>query len=217
MRQAFQEELDRLQAQFDQLFELSEQAFAKVQQVLATNQSTLAEAVVAEDSQLNQTQLDIELGGALLLARQQPVTRDLRLIVSLMQMSSDLEKIGDYSALIAKALLKIQGQARSAELESGLTDLGQQVQELSSLVRRLVAGQDWQEFKTVADLETVLVEARKALSATIRRTIDREPDLVISGTYYLSMALHMERMADYLTNICERLVYIETGQLVEKG
>lgn len=217
MRQAFQDELDKLEDQFDQLFGLSEQAFAKVHQALVTGEVTLAQAVVAEDSQINQTQLDIELAGALLLARQQPVTRDLRLIVSLMQMSSDLEKIGDYSALIAKALLKIQGQTRSIELESGLTDLGQQVQELSSLVRQLVAGQDWQEFKTVADLETVLVEARKALSATIRRTIDREPDLVISGTYYLSMAFNMERMADYLTNICERLVYIETGQLVEKG
>lgn len=217
MRQAFQDELDKLEDQFDQLFGLSEQAFAKVHQALVTGEVTLAQAVVAEDSQLNQAQLDIELAAALLLARQQPVTRDLRLIVSLMQMSSDLEKIGDYSALIAKALVKIQGQPRSADLEAGLDDLGKLVKDLSSLVRRLVAGHDWQEFKTVADLETVLVEARKALSATIRRTIDREPDLVISGTYYLSIALHMERMADYLTNICERLVYIETGQLVEKA
>lgn len=217
MRQVFQEELAHLQEQVDQLFSLTEQSFAKVQQVLATDDVKLAEEVVAEDHQINQAQLEIEETAALLIARQQPVAKDLRLIVSLMQISSDLEKIGDYSALMAKALLKIQGHARSADLEAALSNLGQQASHLCGLVRSLVNGQKEQDLQAVEELEGFLVESRKTLSATIRRQIDKESDLVISGTYYLSLALHMERMADYLTNICERLVYIETGQLVDKA
>lgn len=141
MRQVFQEELAHLQEQVDRLFFLTEQAFAKVQQVLAIDDAKLVEEVVAEDHQINHAQLEIEEAAALLIARQQPVAKDLRLIVSLMQTSSDLEKIGDYSVLIAKALLKIQGQARSIDLEVALSHLGQQVRHLCSLVRSLVNGQ----------------------------------------------------------------------------
>ncbi|MFA9467852.1 phosphate signaling complex protein PhoU [Streptococcus sp. E24BD] len=217
MRQAFQEELDHLQHQVNQLFDLTEQSFVKVHQVLATDDIALAEQILAEDAEINQTQLAIEVAAAHLIARQQPVAKDLRQIVSWMQISSDLEKIGDYSALMAKCLLNLQGHARSTDLEGALLDLGQQAHHLCSLVRSLVNHQKEQELQVVTQLEEALVEKRKSLSATVRRRMDRETDLVLSGTYYLSIALHMERMADYLTNICERLVYIETGRLQEKA
>ncbi|MFA9413845.1 phosphate signaling complex protein PhoU [Streptococcus sp. E29BA] len=217
MRQAFQEELDHLQHQVNQLFDLTEQSFVKVHQVLATDDIALAEQILAEDAEINQTQLAIEVAAAHLIARQQPVAKDLRQIVSWMQISSDLEKIGDYSALMAKCLLNLQGHARSTDLEGALLDLGQQAHHLCRLVRSLVNHQKEQELQVVTQLEEALVEKRKSLSATVRRRMDRETDLVLSGTYYLSIALHMERMADYLTNICERLVYIETGRLQEKA
>lgn len=216
MRQAFQDELDSLQNQLDQLFELVELAFIKVYRALDTNDRSLAQKVRDEDGRLNQAQLELEEAAALLIARQQPVAKDLRQIVSVMQMSSDLEKIGDYSALIAKSILRLEGQPGSDQLKASLVEFGDPVRNLSSLVRRLVHDQKAQDLEAVEHLEEQLVEARKALSATIRRQMDKEADLVLSGTYYLSIALHMERMADYLTNICERLVYIETGQLVDR-
>lgn len=215
MRELYQQELEDLKKQFQALFRQAIRAFESTRLALIGQDVRIAEAVIMEDSLINHQQMEIETACALLLARQQPVARDLRLVVSLMQMSADLEKIGDYCSHIAKSLTRIEGQTRSQSIESEIVDLADKLHFL--LNEALMMCQTFQVDKAdeIHALEDELVESRRLLSTHIRKEMDKSPDLVFSDSYYLSMALNMERIADYVTNICERIVYVETGQMVD--
>lgn len=152
---------------------------------------------------------------ARILALQQPQVTDLRFVLTVMSACSDLERMGDHMAGIARNVLHLKESDSLDNIEENIHEAGQKA--LKMLADLLVVFPIRQSDKAIAIAEED--QAIDALYYNISKEIlslmKEQETSVRNGAQYLYMIGHIERFADYIANICERLVYLETGELVE--
>lgn len=177
---------------------------------------TLASVVGDLDRQVNKMRFEIEDRCILLIAKQQPAARDLRLIIASLNMIVDLERMGDQAKGIAKVVPRLIATPVSA-IPPELALMGDQVGKMLSQVMlafahnnadlaRLVAGQDDEVDAMYARVFTqIMGQMADAASA----------DKVEAAYELLRVARELERFGDLVTNVGERIVYLETGSLEE--
>lgn len=102
MRDAFHEDLDRISDQLVEMTRLAGSAMSRATTALLDADVSIAESVIAADSQLDEIRIQVDDRSIDLLARQQPVATDLRMVVTAMQMAADLERMGDLAKHVAK-------------------------------------------------------------------------------------------------------------------
>jgi phosphate transport system protein len=173
-----------------------------------------ARQVMADDATINQLRYSIEQDSVHLIATQQPIASDLRFIIAVLAVVSELERIGDYCAGIGKIVLLHEGRP----LLKPLVDIPR----MATLVRQgLRASLD--AFITKNEF---LARAIAAQDDEIDRLYDQiyrelltymlnDPSTIDRATWLLWAAHNLERMGDRIQNICERAVYEVTGKLVE--
>ncbi|XCY66094.1 phosphate signaling complex protein PhoU [Streptococcus iniae] len=215
MREQFDLELQVLEQTFlDMKYSVLEAA-SKALLALAAKDMEMAELIIAADGKINQVQLDIEMACARILALQQPQVTDLRFVLTVMSACSDLERMGDHMAGIARNVLHLKESDSLDNIEENIHEAGQKA--LKMLADLLVVFPIRQSDKAIAIAEED--QAIDALYYNISKEIlslmKEQETSVRNGAQYLYMIGHIERFADYIANICERLVYLETGELVE--
>jgi phosphate transport system protein len=183
-------------------------------QALAERDEELARNVIAGDGKINQGQHDIEERCLFLIASQQPVARDLRTILGISAIATDLERMADHAKGIAVLTLRLAGQP----LLKPLID----VPRMAEIGRDLLFGQ-LQAFMN-GDVDAALALA--ARDDEIDRLYDQvfrellmimmgDPRTITRATYLLWVAHNLERFADRTTNIGERVVFLITGRVAE--
>ncbi|COJ04342.1 phosphate signaling complex protein PhoU [Streptococcus pneumoniae] len=214
MRNQFDLELHELEQSFLGLGQLVLETASKALLALASKDKEMAELIINKDHAINQGQSAIELACARLLALQQPQVSDLRFVISIMSSCSDLERMGDHMAGIAKAVLQLK-ENQLAPDEEQLHQMGKL--SLSMLSDLLVAFPLHQASKaiSIAQKDEQIDQYYYALSKEIIGLMKDQETSIPNGTQYLYIIGHLERFADYIANICERLVYLETGELVD--
>lgn len=215
MRKQFQQELQALD---DQFIDMGRMVYYSLEDALSAfrdKNSDLAQSIIASDQEINQEELDIELTCARLLALQQPVVTDLRLVISIMKACSDLERIGDHAASIAKTVLKLESGFLHPTIENEILEMAMIVS--SMLERAIKAFQErhQDQARAISALSQEVDQYMKSISTLNLTEMQANQSMVLTGTHYRSIARHLSRIASYTTNICERILYIETGQLAE--
>lgn len=173
---------------------------------------SLAECVLPQDDAVDALDREIEMRCMRLLALQQPMARDLRLIGTALKVITDLERVGDHAVDIAKISRKI---TLNYPMNRPLIDIGPLAtmaermvhQSLECLLRhdtRLAA-------QVCADDDTVDATFKDLREQLIGAT-QRDPSQVAAASYLLLAVVYLERIADHATNIAERAVYVETGR-----
>ncbi|MFN8637275.1 MAG: phosphate signaling complex protein PhoU [Chloroflexota bacterium] len=213
-RAAFDRQLHTLLDDTLLLGSMVEKAIERSVDALARLDAVLARQVIADDSQINARRFRLEEDAVRLIATQQPIAGDLRLIASVIHISTDLERIGDYAAGIAKIVLMHGDQPPVKPLIDipRMAEMGRSMlrRSLDALVRR-----DVDAARTIV-LEDDRVDAlydqiyRELLTYMIE-----DPKLIQRATWLLWTAHNLERIADRATNVCERVVYMVTGQIEE--
>ena len=170
-----------------------------------------AQKIVKEDPELNQMEEKISEIGAKLIATQQPVAKDLRRILIAFKISSDLERMGDLSVDIAKAVLRLDGQ----ELIKPLIDLPRMSDIVSVMIQESVqsyldenvdlAYKSAKDDDQVDALYAQIIRELFALMVENPKTVGQAMLLSFVGRY-------IERIADHATNISESVVYLVTGK-----
>lgn len=213
-RQQFEAELDRLR---QRLVEMGKEADRMVQgafEALQQRDVELAEQVISWDDKIDDLDISIETDCIRLIALQQPMARDLRLIGTAMKIITDLERIGDHAVDIAKVAKKLAQQP----FPKPLVDIGR----LAAAVRKML--EDALAAFVRHDLELVqeVVRADDEVDTIYHKTRDdlirimlKEPDQVYRAIYLLFVAHYLERIADHAVNIAERVHYVETGELAQ--
>jgi phosphate transport system protein len=213
-RESFDAQLAALKEQLLSLGAMVANSQKLAVQALAERDEDLAREVIAGDQAVNQAQRDIDEHCLFLIASQQPVARDLRTIMSISAISTDLERMADHAKGIAALTLRLADQP----LLKPLID----VPRMAEIGRELLTGQ----------LDAFMrgdVEAAKALAARddeVDRLNDQvfrellvimmgDPRTVTRATYLLWVAHDLERFADRTTNIGERAIFLMTGRIVE--
>jgi len=211
IRETFEEQIEQVQVDVTRLASFVVEMLSDAMRSLVDQDVALADKVILDDDVADELDLHIEQECMRLLALQQPMAKDLRVIGTAMKVIADLERVGDYAVDIArsaktladepyfKALVDIPrmgavtiGMVRTAAQAFVRADLG--------LVREVIE-QDDEVDRLWYHLLDELVEY-----------MQQDPELILQATHLLLVARYLERIADHVVNVAERVSYMETGQ-----
>lgn len=215
LRTQFEEELLNLHNQFYEMGMMVSNAVHKSVKAYIKHDKHLAQEVIDHDEEINNMETRLEKKSFEMIALQQPVTTDLRMIITVMKASSDLERMADHAVSIAKSTIRVKGQTRIAEIEKEISDMSDYVKKMVDNVLIAYVKTNEQDARVIANMDN---RVNDYYSKIYYKTIDsmkENPETVISGTDYLYVAQYLERIGDYVTNICEWIVYLATGKITE--
>ncbi|XHV85925.1 phosphate signaling complex protein PhoU [Streptococcus dysgalactiae subsp. equisimilis] len=214
MRDQFELELQELEHSFLELGQLVLETGSKTLLALVSKDKDMAEQIIARDQKINQRQSGIELACARMLALQQPQVSDLRFVISIMSSCSDLERMGDHMTGIAKAILQLK-EDQLAPSEDQLHLMGQSALRMLADLLETFPLHQASKAVSIAQTDEQIDQHYYALSKEIISLMKDQETSIPNGTQYLYITGHLERFADYIANICERVVYLETGELID--
>lgn len=215
MRKAYEQELNELHRTFTQLGNLVNEAIFKSVKAFTTHDKSLAKEVIKHDEVINELEVELERKCIEIIALQQPVTADLRRIVSFLKASADLERMGDHAVSIAKSTIRVKGTKRSTELEGIIAEAGEKVKSMSQDILEAFVDFDVDKALEVAERDNEIDELTNQLKRrSIKRMMD-DPEIVYGATDYTLVGGSIERIGDYVTNIAEWIVFYETNVIKE--
>lgn len=214
-RQSYNHELEELRKEILDMGTRVELAIGQAIASLTTQDIEMAKRVMAGDDYIDQMESDIEDKCMVLIARQQPLARDLRIIGTGLKITTDLERVGDHAFDIAKIALGIAGQP----LIKPLVDIPR----MSAMAQKMLRD----SLVAYINLDTTLAERVCAdddevddiYHQTFRELLTymmEDPRNITQATQLLFVARYLERVADHATNIGEWVIYLATGQRMRK-
>ncbi|MFF3559365.1 phosphate signaling complex protein PhoU [Streptomyces sp. NPDC002574] len=211
MRDAYHEELDSIATSLVEMAQLVGSAMEQATTALLEGDSALAELVIARDEQVNALQHALEDRAIDLLARQQPVATDLRIVVTSLRMSADLERSGDLAKHVAKlAQLRAPEKAVPDDLRSTIQEMGRLAQHLMAKTAEVLVTRDVDTALTMEQDDDRIDSLHRALFQHLlderwKHGVETAVDVTLAGRYY-------ERFADHAVSVANRVVYLVTGE-----
>ncbi len=173
-----------------------------------------AQTVYHSDKHINDKRYALENAIIILIATQQPMAHDLRTLAAILEVAGELERMGDYAKGICKIVLKL-GEASSP---ISLGDIESMANKATSMLHRALNAFIKEDAKLANALpledDEVDILYTKVYDDLVE-AMTKNPAIIEQTTRYLWVAHNLERMADRVTNICERTVFIATGDLME--
>jgi phosphate transport system protein len=216
MRDAFHEELDAIQATLVTMGEMVAVAMERSSEALLKADVKLAEQVISEDEKLDTIQHDLEARAINLMARQQPVAQDLRILVTSLRMSADLERMGDLCHHIAKlARMRYPEVAVPAELVKTIENMGTTAVKIIEKSTHVVKTQDLQAAIELETDDDEMDKLHRALFVALlddswSHGIEAAIDMTLLGRYY-------ERCADHAVSIARRVYFLVKGEYASES
>lgn len=174
-----------------------------------------ANTVLNSDAQINKLETKIEKSCFKIIALHQPVDSDLRRVVALMKAASDMERIGDHAVNIAQVTVTIDEKVALTDVEQMISMMSNRVSQMLSDTLEAYVNLDTEKARDISKqdekIDSYLIDVQRQVLANLATT----PTALKTALAYVSIAGYLERIGDYITNICERIVYMETGQIVE--
>ena len=215
-RKFFSEELSRLRQDILAMATKVEENLGKALTALRTRNPELAKEVRADDAEIDALQLRIEDDAAIVIATQQPVARDLREMVTIFKLTSNIERIGDHAVHLARAAKKLSKAGDSPfRAQEHLEKMAETGQFMIRAALSAFMAQDSQAARDAAAMDNKIDEEHKALTENILKLMKKNPDLVKSALQVLHTSNQLERLGDHITNICEAVIYMIEGTHVE--
>jgi phosphate transport system protein len=212
-RPALDSALDQAELGIRELEELAVDAVRRAMIALRAQDRALAERVIRDDAVIDAKRYAIEEEASGTLATQEPVARDLRLLVAILNVIVDLERIADHAEGIAKIVLRLGDSVRKLP-----PDLSLMAQIAISMVEGAMAAflaRDVEEARRVAERDDEVDALMEGVSGDLILAMRQHPSSAARATYLVWVAHDLERIADRATNICERVVYLVTGETRE--
>ena len=214
IRHEYTRSLNRLQDEVLILGSMVEGGINDAIHVLEQRDTEGARRIIDWDNRVNEKRFAIESSALTLIATQQPAAGDLRIIAAILEIITDLERVGDYAKGIAKINLLI-GEARLIksleEFKIMAADACQMLRDaLDAFVHR-----DIDLAKQIAKRDDDLDEQYNQIFKALLQLIISDTRVTDQATYLLWAAHNLERTGDRVVNICERVIFMVTGQMIE--
>lgn len=215
MRRVFEEELNDLHLRFSEMGMMVNESIYKSVKAFINHDKELAKEVIANDQAINERELDLEKRSFEMIALQQPVTTDLRIIVTVMKASSDLERMGDHAVSIAKSTIRVKGNKRVPEIEAEIAEMADKVKVMVEEVLEAYVKNDAKRAKKIAAIDSEVDVYFKRIYKNCIEEMKNNSEIIVGASDYMLVAGYLERIGDYVTNICEWIVYLATGKVSE--
>ncbi|RKT46704.1 phosphate signaling complex protein PhoU [Thiocapsa rosea] len=204
---------EALKAGILSLGEQVREALERSLDVLRRHDLDLARTIVSGDAEINHERRALEQQALVVLAAYRPAGSDLRVIGASLEMISEMERIADYAADIARILMRCEARSLPEGAVARCVDLGDAATAMFVAAMTAYARDaDEAMARAAAGRDTEVDNAERVLIEEILDWIRSNPDDAQVGVSLLSIAHNYERVADRATNLAERVVYIATGQ-----
>jgi phosphate transport system protein len=185
-------------------------------QSLTQRDSDLAKKVIGADYEIDQREVFVEEECLKILALHQPVANDLRLIIAILKINNDLERIGDLSVNIAERAVYLSTQTR-VDLPFDMQDMAQKVRSMLKRSLDALVNRDDELARQVCKDDDAVDDLNREMYVCVEQAIKKDPDNLNSYIQLLSASRYLERMADHATNIAEDVIYLVTGEIIRHG
>ena len=213
-RKTFRENMKALEKEIIVQGEMVNEALYRSVDALRNLDITKAEKVIKDDQLINRKRWDIEEKCINLLATQQPVATDLRELIAVLSISTDLERMGDH----AEGIAKIAIMHGNNPLIKPLVDIPRMAEKASDMLTRSIdafINRDAETAKAICEEDDEVDALYDQTYRELLTFMTEDPTKITRATYLLWAAHNLERIADRVTNICERIVFLITGTMDE--
>src|SRR5215216_6847117 len=214
LRKTFENEIQQVKDDVLLLGSMVEQAILNSVDALKKRDIKAAHEILNADTLINKKRFEIENKLMILIATQQPMAHDLRLLASCMEIISELERMGDY----AKGISNINIRMGDTSLLKPLIDVPRMAQKgVDMLHRSLTAfvNEDVETAKTIPVEDDEVDALYNQIYRELMTFVIADPKTIERANWLLWVAHNLERVADRVTNICERTIFIATGEMAE--
>jgi len=214
VREAFERKLQRFQDEVLILGSMVENALVESVELLKRRDLDGATRLIAEDSGINRKRFQIEADTLVLIATQQPMAGDLRTLAAILEIVTELERMGDYAKGISRISLMIGEQP----LLKPLIDLPRMAQKARDMLHQSLDAfvrRDVDLARAIPAQDDEVDDLYNQVYRELLTYIMADPRTIDQATQLLWVAHNLERTADRVTNICERVVFTVTGEMVE--
>ena len=213
-RTAFERHLSEIQEEMLVMADMVESAIKRSIQALKSRDVELARQVIADDVKINQKRYDDEERCLELIATQQPLASDLRTIVAVLHMIVDLERMGDHAEGIAKIAVILGDEPPLKPY----VDLPRMADIASEMLRESLEAfkhRDAERARAIIDRDDEVDALYDQVYRELLTYMIGDPRTIERATHLIWVAHNLERIADRVTNICERVVFLVTGKIEE--
>ena len=213
-RESFHEALEGLQKEVIDMGILVDQAIDDAIQALKTRDISWSQRIVEGDIEINKMRFRIEEKCLSLLATQQPMARDLRTIAAVLSIITDLERMADH----AEGIARINIMMGDEPLLKPLIDIPRMAQKARQMLGQSLQAfinRDIRKAKDLCEEDDEIDELYNQVYRELLTFMLQDPKTITRATYLLWVAHNLERIGDRVTNICERTVFMVTGELEE--
>jgi phosphate transport system protein len=213
-RTAFHRELEHVQEEVLVLGSMVEKAVLRAVDALRNRDTATARVIEAEDVLINKKRFEIEEAALMLIATQQPMASDLRRLAAVLQIVTDLERMGDYASGIARICIDIGDQPHIKPL----IDIPRMAEKSVSMLRRSLDAfieRDVAAAESIAREDDEVDDLYQQVYRELLTIMLANPRTIDQATRLLWAAHNLERVADRVQNICERVVFVVTGRMQE--
>ncbi len=213
-REAFERELQRLEDEVLVMSSLVEEAITRSVEILKRRDRVGARTVIDNDLVINRKRFDIEADCMVAIATQQPMASDLRILAAMLHIITELERIGDYAKGVARISLMIGEEP----LVKPLIDIPRMALQASSMLHQSLQAfvkRDVDLARAIPGQDDEIDGLYNQVYRELMTYVMSDPRHIEQVNYLLWVAHNLERSADRVTNICERVVFAVTGELVE--
>jgi phosphate transport system protein len=214
LRKTFGQELQQLKDNTIELGQIVQKMILQSVQALKNRDVQASREILELDKEVNRRRFEIENHALVLIATQQPMAYDLRLIASILEIAGELERMGDY----AKGIAHINIRMGDALLIKPLIDIPRMAEKSCDMLNRALQAflqEDEQSARSIPaeddEVDALYIQVYRELITYVIQ----DPTTIERANWLLWAAHNLERVADRVTNICERTIYVVSGVMKE--
>ncbi len=213
-REQFEHDLQQLKDELLLMASMAAEAIRRSIKALETMDEALSRAIIADDTKINEMRFAIEDSCLTLIATQQPMARDMRLIAGVLEISGELERIGDYGKGIGRIVLLMDGKPPIKPLIDIPRMADVALIMLDKAMEAFIAN-DAVQASRIPAMDDEVDALYNQVYSELLTVLMAHPGEMERANHLLWAAHNLERCADRVNNICERVIYTATGEFRE--
>ena len=215
MHEIFLDELKKLNTQFMEMGVFVNDQIDQATRAFVDHDKQTAQSMIDNEEKIPTESIDIQKKALKLMALQQPVATDFRVVISILEATTDLERIGENAMGIALETIRVKGNPRIPQVEQIISNMTHNVRHMLIQILTAYVQDDEKMAKEVASRDGVIdhdyVRARKL----IVDGIEDDPSRAVASSSYFVVTRLLERIGDHIVNLASWVVYKTTGELEE--
>jgi phosphate transport system protein len=213
IRKQFTKELENIKKRILALGAIVEERVQMAIKAIDTNDADLAQEIIKKDYEIDEIEVEIEEECLKVLALHQPMAIDLRFIVAVIKINSELERIGDQAVNIAERV-DVTAKREQLDLYFDYARMGEKAQSMLKMSLDALINLDYDLAFKVVMMDDEVDRIKNEAYDKIKKAMGKNPDKVGYLINLFLISRHLERLGDHATNIAEEVVYLVEGEII---